>query len=147
MSPGGKLEGITVRNAIAAAMPRDADNEINLAPMLDVVFIMLIFFIVTASFIKESGIDLNRPDLPALTVAESDSILVAISENNEIWMNRRLIDRRAVRPNIERMHAERPDATVVIRADKLSSNRTLVQVMDASRAAGIYSIAIAADGV
>jgi biopolymer transport protein ExbD len=126
-------------------MSRDGDNEISLTPMLDVVFIMLIFFIVTASFIKESGIDLNRSDSPAPPVTENDSILVTIGENNGIWMDRRLIDRRAIRSNIERMRAERPDAPVVIRADKRSSNNTLVQVMDASRAAGIYNIAIAAD--
>jgi biopolymer transport protein ExbD len=135
-----------VRNAAPSEMPRDADNEINLTPMLDVVFIMLIFFIVTASFIKESGIDLNRPDTPAPPVTESDSILVTIGENDGIWMDGRLIDRRAVRSNIERMSAERPDAPVVIRADKRSSNKILVQVMDASRAAGIYEIAIAANG-
>jgi biopolymer transport protein ExbD len=115
--------------------------------MLDVVFIMLIFFIVTASFIRESGIDLNRSDSPNPPITESDNILVSISENNEIWMDSRLIDHRAVRPNIERMHAERPDAIVVIRADRRSANKALVKVMDASRAAGIFDIAIAADGV
>ena len=135
-----------MRKAIAAEMPRNADNEIDLTPMLDVVFIMLIFFIVTASFIKESGIDLNRPDSLDVPPADSGSIFIAISENNEIWMDRRLIDHRALRPNIERMLAEKPDATVVIQADKHSSNNTLVQVMDASRAVGVYDIAIAADG-
>jgi biopolymer transport protein ExbD len=114
--------------------------------MLDVVFIMLIFFIVTASFIRESGIDLNRSDAPAPPIPASDNILVTISGDNEIWVDGRLIDYRAVRPNIERMHAEKPDATVVIQADRQSANKTLVQVMDASRAAGIYDIAIAENG-
>lgn len=146
MSPGGKLEGIAVRNVAASDVPQDADNEINLTPMLDVVFIMLIFFIVTASFIKEAGIDVNRPDTPKRTETDFASILIAIGKNNEIWMDRRLIDPRAVRANIERMHAENPNATVVIQADKLSFNDTLVQVMNASREAGIYDIAIAAEG-
>ena len=134
-----------MRNATATVMPRDADNEINLTPMLDVVFIMLIFFIVTASFIRESGIDLNRSDSPAPPILESDNILVTISENNEVWMDTRVIDRRAIRANIERMRSEKPDAIVVIRADRHSSNKTLVQVMDASRAAGIYDIALVED--
>ena len=134
-----------MQQAVTADVPQDADSEINLTPMLDVVFIMLIFFIVTASFIKEAGIDVNRPDAPVVPPAESNSILIAIGENNEIWMDRRLIDPRAVRANIERQHAEKPNATVVIQADKLSFNDTLVQVMNASREAGIYDIAIAAE--
>jgi biopolymer transport protein ExbD len=121
----------------------EPNNEINLTPMLDVVFILLIFFIVTASFIKETGIEVNRPDLPEQTVKESASILIAIGENNEIWMDRRLIDSRAVRANLERMHAGNPDAPVVIQADRRSYNDTLVQVMNASREAGIYDISIA----
>ena len=120
------------------------ENEINLTPMLDVVFIMLIFFIVTASFIKESGIDVNRPDAP-VTESEPDkaNILVVINANDEIWIDRRLIDPRALRANIERMHAENPSGSVVIRADKASTNKMLVTVMDSSRNAGVYSISIA----
>jgi biopolymer transport protein ExbD len=129
----------------ASDAPQDADNEINLTPMLDVVFIMLIFFIVTASFIKEAGIEVSRPDAPDVTIDESHNILIVITANNEIWMNMRLIDPRAVRANIEGMHTDSPNATVVIRADKLSFNDTLVQVMNASREAGIYDIAIAAE--
>ena len=123
----------------------DEDNEINLTPMLDVVFIMLIFFIVTASFIKEAGIDVNRPDAPTSESIADANILIAISSNDEIWMDRRLIDPRAVRPNIERMHAENPKGSVVIQADKKSTNNTLVIVMDAARAAGVYNISLAAN--
>ena len=79
----------------------EEDNEINLTPMLDVVFIMLIFFIVTASFIKEAGIDVNRPDAPTSESVADANILIAISSNDEIWMDRRLIDPRAVRPRSE----------------------------------------------
>ena len=123
----------------------EEDNEINLTPMLDVVFIMLIFFIVTASFIKEAGIDVNRPDAPTSEKVEDANILIAISANDEIWIDRRLIDPRAVRANIERMHAENPKGSVVIQADKKSTNNTLVQVMDAARSAGVFNVSIAAN--
>jgi biopolymer transport protein ExbD len=120
------------------------ENEINLTPMLDVVFIMLIFFIVTASFIKEAGIDVNRPDAPMTESKPEDAnILVMINANDEIWIDRRLIDPRAVRANIERMHAENPDGSVVIQANNKSSNKMLVEVMDSARLAGVYSISIA----
>ncbi|MGI9224386.1 MAG: ExbD/TolR family protein [Woeseiaceae bacterium] len=122
----------------------DDENEINLTPMLDVVFIMLIFFIVTASFIKEAGLDVNRPDAPVQqTKPEDANILVSISANDEIWIDRRLIDPRAVRANIERLHAENPEGSVVIQASKKSTNKMLVWVMDASRQAGVYNISIA----
>ena len=122
----------------------EEENEINLTPMLDVVFIMLIFFIVTASFIKEAGIDVNRPDAPMTESKPEDAnILVLINANDEIWIDRRLIDTRAVRANIERMHAENPDGSVVIQANNKSSNKMLVEVMDSARQAGVYSISIA----
>ena len=122
----------------------EEENEINLTPMLDVVFIMLIFFIVTASFIKEAGIDVNRPDAPVTqTKPEDANILVAITANDEIFIDRRLIDPRAVRANIERLHAENPEGSVVIQASSKSTNKMLVWVMDASRQAGVYSISIA----
>ena len=122
----------------------DEENEINLTPMLDVVFIMLIFFIVTASFIKEAGLDVNRPDAPMTeSTPEESNILVLINANDEIWIERRLIDPRALRANIERMHAENPDGSVVIQANNQSSNKMLVTVMDAARQAGVYNISIA----
>ena len=122
----------------------EEENEINLTPMLDVVFIMLIFFIVTASFVREAGLDVNRPDAPMTQSKPEDSnILVMINANDEIWIDRRLIDPRAVRANIERMHAENPEGSVVIQANKSSTNKMLVEVMDASRQAGVYNISIA----
>ena len=125
---------------------QEEDNEINLTPMLDVVFIMLIFFIVTASFVKEAGLDVNRPDAPITESKPEDAnILVAISANDEIYIDRRLIDPRAVRANIERLHAENPNGSVVIQPSKKSTNKMLVTVMDASRLAGVYSISIADD--
>ena len=121
----------------------EEESEINLTPMLDVVFIMLIFFIVTASFIKEAGIDVNRPDAPVTESKPEDAnILVMINANDEIWIERRLIDPRAVRANIERMHAENPDGSVVIQANNQSTNKILVEVMDAARSAGVYNISL-----
>ncbi|MDH3893554.1 MAG: biopolymer transporter ExbD [Chromatiales bacterium] len=120
------------------------ESEINITPMLDVVFIMLIFFIVTASFVKEAGIDVNRPDAQTAQKKEKANILIAISANNEIWIDRRQVDPRAVRANIERLHAENPQGTVVIQADKEAKTETLIQVMDSARQAGVYDVAIAA---
>ena len=125
----------------------EEDNEVNLTPMLDVVFIMLIFFIVTASFVKEAGIDVNRPNAATAERKEKGNILVAISENNQIWIDRRQVDPRALRANIERMHAENPNAAVVIQADEESKNRLLVQVMDAARMVGVKNVSIAAEVV
>jgi len=120
------------------------DTEINMTPMLDVVFIMLIFFIVTASFVKEAGIDVNRPGASTATVKERGNILVAITHNGQIWIDRRQVDIRAVRANIERMHAENPQGTVVIQADENSKNGLLVKVMDAAREAGVEEVSLAA---
>jgi biopolymer transport protein ExbD len=125
----------------------DEETEINLTPMLDVTFIMLIFFIVTASFVKEAGIDVSRPPAATAERKERGNILVAITENDQIWMDRRQVDPRALRANIERLHAENPQGSVVIQADKASKNGLLVQVMDAARLAGVQSVALAADVV
>ena len=126
------------------AQGHEEESEINITPMLDVVFIMLIFFIVTASFVKEAGIEVNRPDAQTAELKEKANILIAITANNQIYVDRRRVDPRAVRANIERLHAENPQGTVVIQADKESKTETLIQVMDASRQAGVFDVAIAA---
>jgi len=122
----------------------EEENEINLTPMLDVVFIMLIFFIVTASFIKEAGIDVNRPDAPTADSQDDAAILIAISANDEIWIDRRETDPNAVRGMIERLHAENPKGSIVIQADENSTNEMLVVVMEAAKQAGVANVAIAA---
>ena len=119
--------------------------EVNMTPMLDVVFIMLIFFIVTASFVKEAGVDVSRP--PAVT-AESKAkgnILVAITENGQIWIDRRQVEPRSLRAHIERLHGENPQGSIVIQADKNSENHLLMAVMDAAKAAKVNQIAISAE--
>jgi biopolymer transport protein ExbD len=127
---------------------RDRDtSEVNLTPMLDVVFIMLIFFIVTASFVKEAGIDISRPPAATAERKERGNILIAITANDQIWMDRRQVDPRSLRANIERMHAENPQGSVVIQADKDSKNGLLVQVMDAARLAGVSNVSLAAEVV
>ena len=122
----------------------EEESEINITPLIDIVFIMLIFFIVTATFVKETGIDVNRPDAQTAKSQDKANILIAITEKNEIWIDRRKVDIRAVRPNIERLQAENPQGSVVIQADKRSNTETLISVMDASRQAGVFNVAIAA---
>jgi biopolymer transport protein ExbD len=121
------------------------EEEVNLTPMLDVVFIMLIFFIVTASFVKESGMEINRPDAATAVKKERGNILVAITPSGQIWIDRRQVDVRRVRANIERLHAENPQGAVVIQADRDSKNGLLVEVMDAAKLAGVENISIAAE--
>ena len=123
----------------------EEEAQIDLTPMLDVVFIMLIFFIVTASFIKEAGIEVNRPEASTSEPKENVNILVAINANNEIWMDKRRIDVRAVRANIERLHAENPKGAVVVQADNKSTTETVAAVLDASRAAGVYDVSLATE--
>ena len=121
------------------------ESEINLTPMLDVVFIMLIFFIVTATFIKEAGIQVERPDTFTADSQDDAAILIAISPNDEIWIDRAERDPRAVRGIIERLHAENPKGSIVIQADEGSTHEMLVVVMEAAKAAGVTNVAIASD--
>jgi len=133
---------------ILTSLPEEFDETgVDITPMLDVVFIMLIFFIVTATFIKESGIEVDKPDAATAEVQEKASILVAIDANDQVWINRRQVDIRSVRSIIERLHAENPKGSLVIQADRESRNDMLVQVMDASRRAGVYNIALATDAI
>jgi len=124
----------------------DTEEEagIDMTPMLDIVFIMLIFFIVTTSFVKETGISVNRPQANTAERQERGNILIAIRDNDEIWMDKRRIDVRAVRANVERLHAENPEGTVVVVADKGAKTGLLVKVMDQVRSAGIEAVSIAA---
>ncbi len=121
------------------------DNEVDVTPMLDVVFIMLIFFIVTASFVKESGVDVSRPGAATAEMMERGNILIAITEGDVVWIDKRQVDPRAVRANVERLRAENPEGSVVIQADHRSTNGRLVEVMDAVRLAGVYDVALAAE--
>ena len=128
-----------------SSISTDDESEVNITPLIDIVFIMLIFFIVTATFVKEAGIDVNKPDAPTAEVKKKANILIAIDANNNIWLDRRKIDVRSVIPNIKRLRAENPQGSVVIQADEESKNKMLVEVMDAARQAGVTNIALAAE--
>jgi len=119
--------------------------EINMTPLIDMVFILLIFFIVTTSFVKETGVDVNRPTAKTAVKKERANILVSIKSNGEIWMDKRQIDRRAVRANVERMHAENPEGSVIILADEEAKTGLLIEVMDQARLAGVANVSIAAE--
>lgn len=121
------------------------EGEIDLTPMLDVVFIMLIFFIVTATFVKEIGLDVNSPDKNQnVKDADKQSIVVQITSRDRIRIRGRDVDVRSVRANIERLHAENPEAPVVVQPHPESSTNTMIQVMDSARQAGVYNVSIAA---
>ena len=125
---------------------QEADEEIdlNITPMLDIVFIILIFFVVSTSFVKESGVDVSRPGASSAERKERGNIMIGITADNQVWIDRRQVDIRAVRANIERLHAENPEGAVVVQADKDSRTGLLVQVIDQSRLAGVQDVSIAA---
>lgn len=126
-------------------MQEDDDNDIDMTPMLDVVFIMLIFFIVTSTFVKEAGVDVTRPQADTAVQAEANSIQIGISSANQVFMDKRQIDKRAIRANVERGLAESPGAAVIIVADRDSNTDTLIQVMDQARLAGAESVSVASE--
>jgi biopolymer transport protein ExbD len=133
-----------VRRLLNTNSQREED-EIDLTPMLDVVFIMLIFFIVTATFVKEMGLDVNSPDKNQnVQDADKKSIVVQVTNRNRIKIRGRDVDFRSVRANIERLHAENPDAPVVVQPHPDSNTETMIRVMDAARQAGVYNVSIAA---
>ena len=124
---------------------QEEDADIDITPMLDIVFIMLIFFIVTATFVKETGIDVTRPDAETAIKQNRVAILIAIRDNNEIWINRRKVDLASVRANVEKLHAENPQGGAVIQADRQADTGVLVEIMDQVRLAGVDAISIAAE--
>ena len=124
----------------------EGEEQINLTPMLDVVFIMLIFFIVTATFVKEIGLDVNQPDdeKPKTVDPDKKSIVVRITSRDRIIIAQRDVDWRSVRANIERLHAENPEAPVVIQPHSDSRTETMIHVMDSARQAGVFNVSLAA---
>ena len=121
----------------------EENASVDLTPMLDVVFIMLIFFIVTASFVKEIGLEMARPDTAqSETQSEQQNIVLKVMANNEIWLEGRRIDIRSVRANVERLHAENPKAAVVIQSHPKAKNDTLTRIADQSREADVYDVSL-----
>ncbi len=123
----------------------DDESDINLTPMLDVVFIMLIFFIVTATFIKQPGQTVLRPDAETAEQKPTVAMLIAITPNGEIWIDKKRVDPATVRAHIEKLHAENPKGGLVIQADKKSTNEKLMAVLNAARAAGLQEVAISTE--
>ena len=124
--------------------PETEETGIDLAPMLDFVLNLLIFFIITAVFVKEVGLTVSRPQAAAAEKKEAGNILIAIRADGDIVIDRRVVDLRAVRANIERLHSQRPDDAVVVIADKGAHSGVLVQVIDQVRLGGVLSVSIAA---
>ena len=125
--------------------PESEPAEINLAPMIDILFILLIFFLVTTSFVRESGIQVDRPAAASSETVEGSAILIAIQPDGAIWLDRHAVDLRRLQPAIARLGSRSPGAPVVIQADRNADVGLLVQVMDQVRLAGIRDIAIAAE--
>jgi len=121
------------------------DAEINITPMLDIVFIMLIFFIVTTSFTKETGASIVKPQAEQASALQNGTILIGIRPNDDIWMAKREIELREVRQMVERARAENPEGSVVIVADRGARIGTVTQVMDQVRLAGVEGVAISAE--
>jgi len=121
-----------------------AEHGIDLAPMLDFVMNLLIFFIITTSFVKDAGVIVTKPNADTAEYKESGNILVAVRENGEVWMDRRQVDLRDVRTLVERLHVERPEDTAVILADKGAHAGVVAQVMDEVHLGGIKDVALGA---
>ncbi len=136
-----------MRRIVGSRAAEDKDESINVTPMLDVVFIMLIFFIVTATFVKEVGLDVNQPDddRPKNEDPNKRSIVVRITSRDRIIIAQRDVDVRSVRANIERLHAENPEAPVVIRPHPDSQTETMIHVMDSARQAGVFNVSLASN--
>ena len=125
----------------------DEEWEINITPMLDIVFIMLIFFIVTAAFVQETGLDPDRPVAQTAATKERAKILIAVSSADRVWMNQSPVTLASVRRLVEAAKVANPESSVVIVADQAASTGTILDLMDNVRAAGVTSIALAAKGV
>ncbi|MET4000206.1 biopolymer transporter ExbD [Marinobacterium sp. MBR-109] len=119
------------------------DAEIDMTPMLDIVFIMLIFFIVSTSFVREAGVEIERPVSDTSEVQESQGVMLAITAQDEVWLDRQLVDIRMIRPTLERLKVEQPDLGVMIQADKDAKTGLLVQVMDQVKLSGVEQVAVA----
>ncbi|MCR9258118.1 MAG: biopolymer transporter ExbD [Pseudomonadaceae bacterium] len=135
-----------MRRPFGRGREEEGEEAINLTPMLDVVFIMLIFFIVTATFVKEVGLDVNQPDdeKPKTVDPDKKSIVVRITNRDRIIIASRDVDRRAVRANIERLHAENPEAPVIIQPHPDSTTDLMIHIMDSARQAGVFNVSLAA---
>lgn len=121
-----------------------AATALNITPLIDMVFILLIFFAVNASFVKEAGVEIERPSARTAVTQQQANIMIAVTENGEVWVDRQRIDPRSVRGHVERLHAENPEGAVVILADDKSQTGLVIEVLDQARLAGVENVAVAA---
>nr|VVV04516.1 Biopolymer transport protein ExbD [Aliivibrio wodanis] len=121
------------------------EASIDLTSMLDIVFIMLIFFIVTSSFVRESGVEVNRPQASNSVAQKETGIFVAITANNQVFIDKRHVDIERVEAVLEALYLDNPQANLVIQADRHAYNGTVVSVMDAAKGVGIKGIALATE--
>lgn len=119
-------------------------TAMNITPLIDMVFILLIFFAVNASFVKEAGVEIERPSARSAVTQEQANIMIAVTDNGEVWVDRQRVDSRSVRGHVERLHAENPEGAVVILADDESQTGLVIEVLDQVRLAGIENVAVAA---
>ena len=117
---------------------------LNMTPLIDMVFILLVFFVVNTSFVKETGVEIERPSARSAVKQEQATILIAVSREGEVWIDKQRVDLRALRGHIERLHAESPEGSVVVLADSKSQTGVVMQVVDQARLAGIAKVAVAA---
>lgn len=122
-------------------------EAINMTPLIDMMFILLLFFLVNTSFVREAGVEVKRPTAATAAVQEKAALVVAVLANGEIWVDRRAVDIRLLRSQVERIHQDNPEGSAVVLADRDARAGLLVQVMDQIRAAGIGDISIAASGM
>ncbi len=123
----------------------NADEDVNVTPLLDIVFIMLIFFIVTSTFVKEPGIEIDRPEAATASERRLASIIVGISENDEIWINKERVELNEVKAVVEQLRRENPKGTAVVQADAKSKTRLLVEVVTQIRATGVEDVAVSTE--
>jgi len=119
-------------------------SAMNITPLIDMVFILLIFFAVNASFVKESGVEIERPNARTAEIQQKANIMIAVTANDEVWIDRQRVDPRSVRGHVERLHAENPEGAVVILADDDSKTGLVIEVLDQTRLAGVENVAVAA---
>lgn len=126
---------------------KQEEAQVDLTSMLDIVFIMLIFFIVTSSFVRESGVEVNRPTASNVVSQKEAGIFIAITSANDIYIDKRVVDVERVEATLEHLLLDKPDASLVIQADEHAYSGTVVKVMDAAKGAGVQNIALAAEKI
>lgn len=124
---------------------RQEEAQVDLTPMLDIVFIMLIFFIVTSTFVRESGIEVDKPQATNIVSQKDVGIFIAVTADNDVYIDKKMVDIERVQAGLEAMLLDKPESSLVIQADERAFSGTVIQVMDAAKGAGIEKIAIAAE--